>query len=92
MEVVPGLKAAGQFVKFVANLKAASDRLEAFLDWKEARKDAASAVSPYATSVENFCASSAKSRLGSRAIASTRWASASLLASMWRTTAVGGVL
>src|SRR6201999_4190629 len=55
-EVVPGLKAAGQLVKFIANLKAASDRWAAFVDWKESRKDAASAVSPYATSVENFCA------------------------------------
>lgn len=55
-EVVPALKVAGQFVKFVANMKAAADRLSAFLDWKESRKDAASAVSPYATSVENFCA------------------------------------
>lgn len=54
--VVPVLKIAGQYVKYIANLKAAADRLTAFLEWKESRRDAVSAVSPYATSVENFCA------------------------------------
>lgn len=53
-EVVPALKAAGQLVKYCVNLKAAADRCEAWLTWREGRKDAVSAVSPYATSIDNF--------------------------------------
>ena len=41
-------------MKFIINLKAAADRCEAWLTWREGRKDAVSAVSPYATSIENF--------------------------------------
>lgn len=52
--VAPPLKAAGQLMKFIINLKAAADRCEAWLTWREGRKDAVSAVSPYATSIENF--------------------------------------
>jgi hypothetical protein len=54
-EVAPALKAAGQLVKYCINLKAAAVRCEAWLDWREGRKDAESAVSPYATSIDNFC-------------------------------------
>lgn len=54
-EVAAPLKAAGQLVKYCVNLKAAADRCAAWLDWREGRKDAESAVSPYATSIDNFC-------------------------------------
>jgi len=53
-EVAAPLKAAGQLVKFTTNLKAAADRLAAFLEWKDAQADSVSAVSPYATSIDNF--------------------------------------
>jgi hypothetical protein len=53
-EVAPALKAAGQLVKYCINLKAAADRCAAWLNWREGRKDAESAVSPYATSIDNF--------------------------------------
>ena len=53
-EFVPGLKIAGELVKYIANIKAAADRLKALLDWKDARKDAQSAVSAYASSIENM--------------------------------------
>lgn len=53
-EVAPALKVAGQLVKYCVNLKAAADRCDAWLTWREGRKDAESAVSPYATSIDNF--------------------------------------
>jgi hypothetical protein len=53
-QVAPGLKAAGQFVKFVANCKAAHERHMAWLTWKEGRTDAISAVSPYTKAINNF--------------------------------------
>ena len=37
---VPALKAAGQLLKYCVNLKAAADRCEAWLNWREGRKDA----------------------------------------------------
>lgn len=53
-EVAAPLKVAGQFLKYIANLKSAADRLDAWLNWREAQKDAESAVSPYASSIDNF--------------------------------------
>jgi hypothetical protein len=53
-EVAPPLKAAGQLMKYIINLKAASDRLEGWLKWREARKDSDSALSAYGTSIQNF--------------------------------------
>ena len=53
-EVAPALKLAGQLVTYCMNVKAAADRLSAWLDWHAAAKDAESSVSPYATSIANF--------------------------------------
>jgi hypothetical protein len=55
--VAAPLRAAGQLVKFIANLNAAADRQIAFEKWQEAQKDAIVAVSPYATSIQRFMAS-----------------------------------
>ena len=45
--VAPPLgRPAGQLMKFIINLKAAADRCEAWLTWREGRKDAVSAVGP----------------------------------------------
>lgn len=59
-EAVAPLKMAGQLVKYIANVKAASDRLSAWLDWREGQKDAESAVSAYATSIDNFARNQGK--------------------------------
>ncbi|WP_149535786.1 hypothetical protein [Siccirubricoccus phaeus] len=53
-EVLPALKVAGQMMKFIFNVEAAATRLAAFLEWRDGQKDAESAVSPYATSIDNF--------------------------------------
>ncbi len=53
-EVAAPLKMAGQLIKYIGNLKAAADRLSAWLDWREGQKDAESAVSHYATAIDNF--------------------------------------
>ncbi|MGJ3627044.1 hypothetical protein AB5I41_09220 [Sphingomonas sp. MMS24-JH45] len=45
---VPGLRSQGELIKFIANVKAAAERLKALLDWKDALRDAESAVSPSA--------------------------------------------
>ena len=55
--VAAPLRAAGQLVKYIANLNAAMDRQIAFEKWREAQKDAIVAVSPYATSIQRFMAS-----------------------------------
>ena len=53
-EFLAPLKAGGEIMKFIGNLKEAIDRGIALRNWMDARKDAASAVSHYATSIENM--------------------------------------
>ena len=53
-EFLAPLKAGGEIMKFIGNLKEAIDRGIALNRWMDARKDAKSAVSHYATSIENM--------------------------------------
>lgn len=48
------MQAAGTLVQFTVNLHAAVERAQAMRLWIESRGEAISAVSPYATTIENF--------------------------------------
>jgi hypothetical protein len=48
------LAAAGELVNFIANSRALYDRVMALRTWMDAHEDAITAVSPYATSIQNF--------------------------------------
>ena len=48
------IAAAGELVNFIANSRALYDRVMALRTWMDANEDAITAVSPYATSIQNF--------------------------------------
>ena len=48
------LKATGALVNFVVNTQAACERAMALMDWMDSHQDAMTAVSPYATAIQNF--------------------------------------
>jgi hypothetical protein len=61
-QVAPPLKMAGQLVQYCVNIRAAMKRLEALDDWRETMEEAASAVSPYQTSIKRFISSQTAQR------------------------------